>query len=62
MSKSNYMRAIGAGCVGAVTLPLTGRVADLAVWEMGLVAVLVGLGLFLLTAKVGPELAEKART
>ena len=50
MNRSNYMRAVGAFCVGAVTLPLTARV-DLAVWEMGLVAVLVGLGLFLLTAK-----------
>jgi hypothetical protein len=51
MNRSNYMRAVGAICVGAVTLPLTAH-ADLAVWEMGLVAVLVGLGLFLLTAKV----------
>jgi hypothetical protein len=48
--------------VGAVTLPLTGRVADLAIWEMGLVAVLAGLGLFLLTAKADPDLAKKART
>jgi hypothetical protein len=51
MNRSNYMRAVGAVCVGAVTLPLTAHV-DLAVWEMALVAVLVGLGLFLLTAKV----------
>jgi hypothetical protein len=46
----NYMRAVGAFCVGAVTLPLTARI-DLAIWEMGLVAILVGLGLFLSTAK-----------
>lgn len=51
MNKSNYMRAVGAICVGAVTLPLTAH-TDLAIWQMGLVAVLVGLGLFLLTAKV----------
>jgi hypothetical protein len=50
MNRSNYMRAVGAFCVGAVTLPLTARI-DLAIWEMGLVAILVGLGLFLLTAK-----------
>jgi hypothetical protein len=51
MNRSNYMRAVGAVCVGAVTLPLTAHI-DLEIWEMGLVAVLVGLGLFLLTAKV----------
>jgi hypothetical protein len=51
MSKSNYMRAVGAFCAGAATLPLTAR-TDLAIWEMILVAVLAGLGLFLLTAKV----------
>jgi hypothetical protein len=39
MKRSNYMRAVGAFCVGAVTLPLTARV-DLAIWEMGLVAIL----------------------
>jgi hypothetical protein len=50
MNISNYMRAVGAICVGAVTLPFTGRL-DLAIWEMGLVAILVGIGLFLLTAK-----------
>ena len=45
------MRAVGALCVGAVTLPLTARVG-LAIWEMDLVVVLVGLGLFFLRAKV----------
>jgi hypothetical protein len=51
MNRSNYTRAVGAVCVGAVTLPLTAH-TDLAIWEMGLVAVLVGLGLFLLTVRV----------
>jgi hypothetical protein len=51
MNRSNYLRAVGNVCVEEVTLPLTAH-TDLAIWEMGLVAVLVGLGLFLLTAKV----------
>jgi hypothetical protein len=51
MNKSSYTRAVGAFCGGAVTLPLTAH-TDLAIWEMGLVAVLVGVGLFLLTVKV----------
>jgi hypothetical protein len=51
MNKLNYMRAVGAFCVGAVTLPLTAHV-DLEIWEMGLVAVLVSIGLFLLTVKM----------
>jgi hypothetical protein len=55
MNRSNYMRAVGAFCVGAVTLPLTAHI-DLAIWEMVLVAVLVGLGLFLLTAKAPTSL------
>ena len=50
MKSPNYMHAVGALCVGTVTLPLTGH-TDLAIWEMGLVAILVGLGSFLLTAK-----------
>jgi len=47
MIRVNYVRIVGAICVAAATVPLTAR-TDLEIWEMGLVAVLIGLGSFLL--------------
>jgi hypothetical protein len=48
------MRAVGAFCVGAVTLPLTARI-DLAIWEMVPAAVLVGLGFIFTDSKDASE-------
>ena len=49
MIRVNLTRIVGALCVAAATVPLTAR-TDLQIWEMGLVALLIGLGSFLLSA------------
>ena len=51
MMRTNHARAYGALCVAAATVPLATHM-NFATWEMGLVAFLVGLGAFLLTATV----------
>jgi hypothetical protein len=49
MIRADYTRIVGALCVAAATVPLTAR-TTLEIWEMGLVAILIGLGSFLLSA------------
>ena len=51
MMRTNYARAYGALCMAAATVPLAKHM-NLANWEMGLVALLVTIGAFLLTATV----------
>ena len=51
MIRTNHARAYGALCMAAATLPLANHL-NFATWETVLVAFLVGLGAFLLTAIV----------
>jgi len=51
MIRTNHVRAYGALCMAAATLPLATHL-NFATWETVLVAFLVGLGAFLLTAIV----------